>query len=120
VHLCDHKGTSPLLVAAKFGQEAAAKALLAAGADYEQLSDSGLSPLDAALENGHSAVVRALFAAARAKRDWALAEMRQRECDVDALNQQITQRESAASHGPSHTSCSSLPPMLLGKSVCCS
>eukprot|EP01043_Picozoa_sp_COSAG02_P105773 COSAG02_NODE_41767_length_391_cov_0.845890_1_plen_38_part_10 len=38
-------------MAAKFGQEAAAKALLAAGADYEQLSDLGVSPLDAALEN---------------------------------------------------------------------
>ena len=84
-------------MAAKFGQEAAAKALLAAGADYEQLSDLGVSPLDAALENGHSAVVRMLFAAARTKRDWALAEMRQCQCDVDALNQQITQRESTAS-----------------------
>ena len=94
VQLCDRQGTSPLLVAAKFGQEAAVKALLAAGADYEQLSDSGLSPLDAALEHGHADVVRVLFAAARAKRDWALAELRQRECDVDALNQQITQRKS--------------------------
>lgn len=94
VHLCDGKGTSPLLVAAKFGQRAAVEALLAAGADYEQLSDVGLGPLDAALENGHSDVVRALFAAARGKRDWALAEMRQRECDIDALNLQITQRKS--------------------------
>ena len=93
VHLCDRQGTSPLLVAAKFGQAATVEALIAAGADYEQKSDSGLSPLDAALENGHAAVVRMLFAAARTKREWALAEMRQRECDVDALNQQIIQRE---------------------------
>ena len=95
VHLCDRKGTSPLLVAAKFGQKAAVEALLAAGADYEQVSDMGLGPLDAALENGHSDVVRTLFAAARGKRDWALTEMRQRECDIDALNMQITQRKNA-------------------------
>ena len=55
VHLCDRQGTSPLLVAAKFGQAAAVEALIAAGADYERTSDSGLSPIDAALENGHAA-----------------------------------------------------------------
>lgn len=119
VHLCDRQGTSPLLVAAKFGQAAAVEALIAAGADYERTSDSGLSPIDAALENGHAAVVRVLFAAARAKREWALAEMRQRECDVDALNQQITQRENTESSRAHSTRRELISSCTCTACVCC-
>lgn len=93
MHLRDHLGVSPLLVACKFGQVAAVAALLSAGADYDQPSDSGLSPLNAALQAGHGAVVHALFGGAKMRQESAEAEMRQRECDVDALNLQITQRK---------------------------
>ena len=96
------------------------EALIAAGADYEQKSDSGLSPLDAALENGHAAVVRMLFAAARTKREWALAEMRQRECDVDALNQQIIQREDTERSRANYQPREIIPSCTCSACSCCS
>ncbi|KAJ8773300.1 hypothetical protein K2173_028477 [Erythroxylum novogranatense] len=57
----DSDGFTPLMLAAKFGRNAAVKALLEAGAPWNALSPSNLSAGDLAMEAGHQEAFEALL-----------------------------------------------------------
>lgn len=57
----DEKGSTPLLVAARYGDTAIARLLLEKGDDLEVRDSDGWTPLSAAAQNGHVEVVKLLL-----------------------------------------------------------
>ncbi len=80
----NHRGDTPLLLAAAWGQHAALQMLLAAGADVAAANRAGETALTLALINGHDAIIQALRAAGATFDPHELLALLQRRLAFDA------------------------------------